>query len=657
MTSAVLRALRGPALVGVIAGVVAGSSPALAGPAVIATRPILDAETGDTTFFVGAISASGRSLKASSLDLVVDGQREDASLATQSLADWATIAAEASQTWRPPLTVGLTYLWIEGTPPGVLDGIQGFFRRVPSRTVVYPTIYGRLRQDRARLTAAEVSRLAEEVPYLEGYRPNLIDAVRLDLQDLVADAATLKILLLVTDGRDFADPKGDGPGDFAALGRDIRKAGITLLVVAFPPPEADAQQAAANLRDLQESSGGFLRTLEQAQELENALESLGQAVADLQRVRFPSPLSWRSFGGSHHLSVNLTTGDGQRLNAEVGALNVDAKRPWWIFGAVGLAAVAAAAFGILMVSRRSGGAARRIPSRREEPVVSEEDEEVLAAAHDLVRRGVSPKRAVAELLRSHPEGASVLAHLPSEATNDLRFPYFRTRLGRMRLQEMKELLAERSSDHERPVLDGALASILADAVTNQTPPEAAADALVGRVSDDDCAAFAGLDLEELAEALRGAASAHPILGTPRARGIAVAVQDALRSGGGGVAVGWLVRAGGPGVRGETLRLPGPSALIGQAPSCALRILVDPQVAEEHAELTLEGGDFAVTPRDGTVTVEGARIERRHVLSDGETIGVGAGLFIFKSARAGNLSSSDPAAREPRPARRPAVPRR
>src|SRR5207253_462639 len=245
-----------------------------------------DAEGGATTFAVGAISNTGRSLEAASLELIVDGQRETSSLATQSLADWATIAAEASQTWRPPLTVGLTYLWIEGTPPGVLDGIQGFFRRVPSRTVVYPRIYGRRRQDRARLTRAGGGGVAEEVPYLEGCRPNLVGAVRLDLQDLVADAATLKILLLVTDGRDFADPKGDGPGDFAALGRDIRKAGVTLLVVAFPPPEADAQQAAANLRDLQESSGGFLRTLEQPQELENALESLGQAVADLQRVRF-----------------------------------------------------------------------------------------------------------------------------------------------------------------------------------------------------------------------------------------------------------------------------------------------------------------------------------------------------------------------------------
>jgi hypothetical protein len=54
--------------------------------------------------------------------------------------------------------------------------------------------------------------------------------------------------------------------------------------------------------------------------------------------------------------------------------------------------------------------------------------------------------------------------------------------------------------------------------------------------------------------------------------------------------------------------------------------------------------------DGDVTVEGAAIDKRHALTDGETIGIGDGLFIFKSASAGNLSSSEPdAGRGARPA--------
>ena len=67
--------------------------------------------------------------------------------------------------------MGLVYLWVDGVPAGVLDGIHAFFQRIPSRTSVYPTIYGRMRQGRARLTAGDISRL-DEVPYLDGYRPN-----------------------------------------------------------------------------------------------------------------------------------------------------------------------------------------------------------------------------------------------------------------------------------------------------------------------------------------------------------------------------------------------------------------------------------------------------------------------------------------------------
>ena len=339
-----------------LAGVASLSSAALGSPAVIATRPVADGEGGETTFFVGAISNSGRSLKASSLELIVDGQRETASLATQSLSDWATLAAEASQTWRPPLDGGADVpVDRRHAAPASSTEFRGSSGACPRAPPSFPPSTGACARTARAWSASEVSRLAEEVPYLEAYRPNLIEAVHLDLQDLVADAATLKILLLVTDGRDFADPKGEGPGDFGALGRDVRKAGVTLLIVAYPPPEADAVQASANLRELQESSGGFLRALDQPQDLENTLESLGQAVADLQRVRFASPWSWRTFGGTHRLSARLITGDGQQLTADLGALTAEAGRPWWILLAVGGAAVVAILIGLFAAARRRAG--------------------------------------------------------------------------------------------------------------------------------------------------------------------------------------------------------------------------------------------------------------------------------------------------------------
>src|SRR6185369_1757294 len=178
------------------------------GPTLITSRPIADAEAGEVTFFAGAISELGRPLKASSFELSVDGELVPGAAAPQSLSTWATASSEASQSWVPPVAVGLVYMWIEHLPAGVLDGVQAFFLRVPSRTSVYPTIYGRMRQGRARLSAADVSRLGD-VAYLEGYHPNLIEAVRLALSDLTADPAALKLLLVVTDGRDYADPKGE----------------------------------------------------------------------------------------------------------------------------------------------------------------------------------------------------------------------------------------------------------------------------------------------------------------------------------------------------------------------------------------------------------------------------------------------------------------
>ena len=79
-------------------------------------------------------------------------------------------------------------------------------------------------------------------------------------------------------------------------------------------------------------------------------------------------------------------------------------------------------------------------------------------------------------------------------------------------------------------------------------------------------------------------------------------------------------------------------MIGLSGSCQIRLSQDHTVAAEHAEVTLEDGEFAIAPLGGPVTVEGSAVDKRTPLTDGETIGIGDGLFIFKSASAGNLSS-------------------
>lgn len=607
-----------------------GGLEARAEPALITTAPMTSAASDEVVFFVGGISDTARSLKASKLEMVIDGQPADLVQSTQSLAEWATLSGEANQNWGPPLSVGLVYLWIDGVPNSVLEGIQGFFRRIPSRTPVYPTVYGRLRQGRARLTAADISRLGD-VAYLDGYRPNLIEAVRLDLADLAADTTPLKLLLVVTDGRDFADPKGDGPGDFVALGSEIRKAGVTPLVVAVPPPEADAVQAAANLRDLHDAAGGFLRTIDQTQDIENVLESLGQAVADLQRVRLAIPWTWRVAGGKHRLTVRLHATDGARLTANVGMVATRAGLVW-LLAALGVLLLLAAS--ALMVGRGRS----RPAAPRDEDAPSDDDDELLSAAHDLIRRGASPRRAVEELTRVHSGSLHALAQLKPQVLSDPRYPYFRTRPGRMRLQEISDILARRGQD--APALGEGVAQVLSEAVQGGVPAERAAEILAGRVPADELTAFAGLDLEQLAEALRQITRRYPALGSPRARGLAVTIQDALRSAGGtrGIMVGWLVRTGGPGARGETLRLGSDRTLVGRSAECAIRLMDDPTVAASHAEFFIDRGEFVVAPLEGAIAVEGNQVVQRRSLTDGETVAIGGGLFVVKSARAGNLVS-------------------
>ncbi len=617
----------GKAAAAVAAATWISAATALAAPTLVTTRPVADEAAARVSFLVGGIEESGRSLKTTNLSVTVDGEAMSP-MAVQSLSDWAAASAEASSSFRPPAAVGLVYLWIEGVPPAVLDGIHAFFQRVPSRTVVYPTIYGRMRQGRARLAAGDISRL-DEVPYLDGYRPNLIDAVRMNATDLAADPAALRFLLLVTDGRDFADPKGEGPGNFADLGAELRRLGVTLLVVRYRP-EADAGQAATNLRDLHDAAGGFLSARDQIEDLENTLESLGQAVADLQHVELGVPWTWRMLGGSHRISARLTAVDGETLTVEAGAVTVGpGGARWLMFGLIGIAGLTAVVMTAMAYRRRGGGGA-----------VAASADEIVAAAHDLIRRGAAPERAAEELVRRFPDAPGLLGTMDDGLLTDPRFPYLRTRPGKKRMQEIRDLLAERSI--ETAGLGESLARVLAEAVTSHLPAEQAAEKVSAHATAEERAAFVGMDLDRLADALRAAARSHHALGTPRARGVAVAVQDALRTGenvtGGGVAVGWLVRAGGPGRRGETLRLAPERTVIGTATSCTLRIADDPAMAPEHAEIVAAEEEFSIAPISGAVRVEGQPVARRQALVDGETIDLGAGMYVFKSASVGNLAS-------------------
>jgi predicted component of type VI protein secretion system len=108
-----------------------------------------------------------------------------------------------------------------------------------------------------------------------------------------------------------------------------------------------------------------------------------------------------------------------------------------------------------------------------------------------------------------------------------------------------------------------------------------------------------------------------------------------------------VRANGLTNRGETLRIADGINRVGSGPACSIRLAGDAAVAAQHAEISSEEGEFSIRPLGAVITVEGKPIDQRHVLTDGETVGIGRALFVFKCAIAGNIGAKPDGRARPR----------
>ena len=608
-----------------------------AAPMFVASPPEVDRDSGEMVLLVGGISEDGATLKPSAVEVEIDGQPGPAPKSLEVFSEFAQTASEASQSWKSPLSVGLVYLWVKDIPAGtadaMLEGVGGFFRRIPARTNVYATLYGRKRQPIPKLKASEIGGQLHDLGYISGDRPNLADAIRVALKALSSDESPFKVLLVVTDGRDSTDSSGDSSADFGAVADEIAKAGVKLMVVSFPPPEADAEQSTKNLGDLT-ASGAFRRATDQPIEVQSTLDSLGQSIADMRRVRLELPWSWRNLGGTHKLRLNLTS-DGKRRALEVGKVTVAASMTWMLtlIGIViGLLLVAAI---IVVLLKRRGSS--------DDGPADEDENPVVGAAHALIQRGLSAQRALVELTRSHPNDVATLAELDASVFADERYPLFKTKAGRRRFEELQGLLSHKSNDDT--LLGADLAEVLAQSVAGQAAPDQVASSIAARVPEDQWGAFSRMGLDELARALRASGNRHPALATPRARGVALEIQAALRSEGRStnhsLTVGWLVRAAGQGKRGETLRLTSGRAIVGRGPGCEVRIEADTQVADQHAVISVRRGAFTIEPMQGTIKVETKPVSGRVPLGDGDTIEIGRGRYVFKCVSAGSVEQSRP----------------
>lgn len=582
---------------------------ALAGSSFLVSQPVI--RNDEILLMLGGLSEDGVALQPTSVQVEIDGAAAAPPRALENLFAAAESATEKAQA-PSPLAVGLVYLWVKDVPAAMsdalLEGVTGFCRRLPSGTQAHATLYGRKRQTIPKLKALELASTLHDVSFLSGDRPNLADAIRLGAKTLAGDESALKVLLVVTDGRDFADPTGEQPADFVALADELARTQVRLMLVSFPAPEADAEQSARNLSSL--VGTGLQRVVEQPSELQSTLESLGQVLADLRLVRLEIPWTWRTWGGTHRLRLNLQI-NGKLRAIDIGKVSLPAGRTRWLLIVGGL-------LGTLLLL----GVAWMMRARR----TREPAESLLDAANDLIEQGVTARRAIINLSRRFPREVANLAASEPALLAEAGYTALQTKAGRRRFEEMVALLKHRDEGG----LGDDLAAALAQVISEKLPAERAAVRLAAQVAEDELSTFSRLSLQDLASALRQAGERHPALSAPRARALALAIQEALRLPHTTVrSVGWLVRAAGPGKRGESLRLGKARVRLGRSPTCDINLEGDAQVAPEHAAISESQGQFLIEPLQGKVKVEDQPVTAPHPLHDGDTIEMGASRFVWK----------------------------
>jgi hypothetical protein len=601
-----------------------------AAPFFINSTPNLEKEQGEIVLLVGGISEDGSTIKPSSIEVEIDGAKGPELTFSESFSEIAQTATEQSSSWKSPLAVGVVYLWVKDVPAsvseGILQGLEGFFRRIPSRSNAYTTLYGRKRQPIPKLQASEIAGHLHDLGYLDGNRPNLAEAILVNLKALSTDEGALKVLLVITDGRDFADPLGESSADFSRIAYEVHKAGVKLLVINFPAPAADAEQSRKNMADLS-SLGTFWRVVEQPIEVQTTLEALGQSIADLRLVQMPLPWKWKTFGGAHHTRLKLKV-DSKYRPLELGKIIINSEFPWPRILGIILVVVCVGIVILILVWNRS----RSTKTHEDNPT-----QNLLEATYSLVHRGLPASRILVELTREFPRDVFKLATLDPTRINDSRNSLFNTRAERRRFEEVVEALT-----NQKTLLGSDLAAILAHAIENGLPSDQTAIGISAKVPEDQRGHFSRMGLEDLARALQEASAKYPVLASLRARGIALEIQELLRSeckSSRSTSIAWLVRVSGPGKRGETLQIQSSKTILGKNPTSNLCIPEDTMLSDQHAEIRQKRGAYSILPLQGSVFFGEQPVLTLHPLGDGDIFRVGQSRVVFKCNYTGRISRS------------------
>jgi hypothetical protein len=611
------------AALGALALVAAAAGPARGQATLLAGGAELDEATGELALFVGGRAADGSPAPINDPQLYLDGKGPLAPEGRDKLLDYAADRPK----WTPPFAIGVVYLWSKGAPQTIMDGLEALFRHVPGKVPVYPTLYGQgHRPVVTKLTAARIAGgdLAD-YPQMPGDQHKLVPAVQFNASKLAEDRAPIKLLFIITDGRGPASGREWGP--FAALGEDLRRQGIQVAIVALPSP-VDPADATANIQELKDAAHARLIRVDRMADVPTSIELLGEMVSGIERVHFELPWSTRQFGGEHKVVVKGTVAGSTVRTA---AMTIMLPRQAGMLVAL-IVALLLAAVGVVLGLRvlrarpaflsrpaRGAGTPRPVPTSSAPPGESDPATAVVA---EVVRVGISPARAVLSLSRALGAQADDLAGSERRPRQD---GVLGTRAGQARLREIRKLLA---ASPPREAFLREVAPILGGAMREQAPPREGARRLRARLPIESWTSVLRLSSDTLDAAL----AASPELTGQAARGYVRSVVEELQRGPSGAALClWLVRAAGAGPPGEALIIHthGTSTL-GSSGDVALP--GEDRVADSHAQIAIEDNDAILTPLDGRVDVDGAEVTGPTPLQDGQTLGLGRGVYVVRIVR-------------------------
>jgi hypothetical protein len=568
----------------------------------------------------------GTSAKLEDPRILFDGQDSGAALSQVHLNEYAA----ENPKWVPPISVGMVYQWSQGAPQGMIEGIEGLCRHLPGKVLVYPTPYGQgYRPVITKVTAARAaSGDLADYPPIAGDRHKLVEAIRFNANKVIEDNATLKYLVVVTDGRGYEAAREKGP--FGAIGEELKKRDIHVLVVSFTSP-SDAAESAANVREFVQGAQAQHLVASKLADLPALVESLAEIITGWDRLRFRLP--WSPLGKRAVVGMRASV-DGIAVEASAGTMSLPG-RGRWLFLVIALALLAGGVVVWLIIGNKQRPARAR-------PTLQQAPPGILRDTDQLVRLGLPAERIVVELSQSRPEDLEELQSVDVLKVSKADYPHLASRPGQIRLKETQKLLAR--SDH-REILDEATAQIMSLALQGGVAAADTARRIRARIPSETWCVLARAGEDDLTDTIEAMRQSLPDLASPRGIEFAHLVQGALRTRSDrAVMVGWLVRATGPGERGETLIIQGNPCVLGRR-NADIEV---PQARDEHATIRVVGPDFILEPVDGEAMVEGRTIEGSHTLADGEVLQIANNAFVFRSVRwAPPLSAP-----HQRPARRP-----